>query len=331
MPSNVFGRTPVKIESRYANGWLEYKLTVTRDPFFSFLDVTTFFLRQGENILEIGPDPSGWVHTSDPEGINWSMPLCTNVMPCQQRPYQASFRIRCEPYLKKATYGCLILMSLGFAGDYHSRYGSGNAGGYANMDCLLPCPPEEAEPGLDYTMATLLAGLPDPEIESLLHTRGQITGVNFLYDEPSTMLLQGSHDLSRWKDIAYIYGSPGLTSWTTNTPLNNHGTFFRLQLMAEGHVLDLPPIESGPSSQLVASPSPSSPRNRVPMECKQTSGGIEAILKTTPGKRYEVCLHNEQFARLASRVVKADSNSTKILFGGLPEARSLFVAATPLD
>ncbi len=73
-------------------------------------------------------------------------------------------------------------------------------------------------------------------------------GVNFIWDSEATFLLQGTADFKHWTNIAYIWSSPSETIWTTNQALNSLGSYFRLELVTDGHSTNVPPLVS---SQLI--------------------------------------------------------------------------------
>jgi hypothetical protein len=81
-------------------------------------------------------------------------------------------------------------------------------------------------------------------INQLIQTNGQIYGLDFTWDSAATFLLQGSADMNLWTNVAYIWSYPPETIWTTNTPLNTAGQFFRLAMVAGDQTTNLPPLTS---------------------------------------------------------------------------------------
>ena len=114
---------------------------------------------------------------------------------------------------------------------------------YAGMACLVPCSPEEAD-GSPTNFTYVLKLVPDVAINGLIQTNGNVFGMDFTWGYDSTFLLQGSTNLNDWTNIAYVWSYPPETVWTTNTPLNNYGQFFRVELVADGHSTNLPPLSS---------------------------------------------------------------------------------------
>ena len=69
----------------------------------------------------------------------------------------------------------------------------GGAGGYVNLDCLVPCELEEAD-GSSPVLASRMELMPDITIDELIRTNGDIHGVTFSWSEPSTVELRASHN-----------------------------------------------------------------------------------------------------------------------------------------
>ena len=241
-------RSPVAFESTYlGDGWFEYSVVTTDDPFFLFLDITGAGVRFGPAV-EGGPTPAQWTNLVHTNYISWSFE--GTGLGDQTRPYRASFRLRSAHtnYMRASGAG-IVLMSLAIVGGYHGHLASANIVGYWIPDALVPCPPEEADGSATNLVqwSPMINGLPEPRLVSLIQSGDEHVGLAFEYPEPSTVRLEGTRDFRSWSNVAYIHGAPGATAWTTNVSLSNYGDFFRLRLVAEGHATNMPPLnESGP-------------------------------------------------------------------------------------
>jgi hypothetical protein len=244
-------RSPLAFESTYlGNGWFEYSVITTDDPFFLFLDVTGAGVQFGP-AAEVGPAPPRWTNLWDTNFVSWRFDGIG--FGDQIRPYRATFRVRsAHTSYKRASAGGMVLMSLAIVGGYHGQWASGNIVGYWIPEALVPCPPGEADGSATNLLqwCPMINGLPEPRLVNLIQSGGGPVGVAFEYPELSTVRLEGTRDFRAWTNVAYIHGAAGVTPWTTNVSLSNYGDFFRLRLVAEGHAINLPPLET--SSPMLA-------------------------------------------------------------------------------
>ncbi len=316
--STAQARHQVEIESTYeGNGAFRYRLKVIRDPYFSFFDVPTV-IAAGETWQGVLPPPEDWVidqWTSNT--ISWSMPVCTNVFGCQQRPYETVFRAIGSPPTMKTI---LIILNLSMIGGYHGSAASVNMVGYANVDCLVPGSESDPIPGVTNTLTRFKVGdFPDVTMDRLIRVGDEVRGVVFSYTELSTVVLQGSPDLTSWQDIAYIYGDAGQTSWETNRSLNGFGNYFRAVLAAEGHATNLPPISLtetlSAGSRTASSRTGSSDEARI-LAVRPTRGELQVSLETQPGFTYEVSLLDARFRSNLIRTLTATRGISTVSFSG---------------
>jgi hypothetical protein len=257
--------TFLQFQSTYLGGGrFQYQMNVFDDPFFTEADITGLDINF-TNEVDSSTGSTNWVNTGWDSGfLTWAS---TNGYP--SRPYQETFLIQSsEASYKLETNnfaGAIVLLSLYLADFTPPMYPgafSQNIVGYANMPCLIPCTPDEADNSPTNYVFTLKL-LPDVNINQLIQTNENVYGVNFTWNDNSTFLLQGTTDLNNWTNVAYIWSWPPETVWTTNQVLNNYGNFFRVELVADGHSTNLPPLNSAlvPKPKAVAKIAiPSTPR-----------------------------------------------------------------------
>ena len=234
--------TFLTLQSTYlGNGWFQYQMNVMDDPFFTSAWIDQIVV-SFTNEIDSSTTSTNLYNDSWSNGYSsWSL---TNGYP--SRPYSETFLIRSSETsyrLGEATNyaGGVVVLNGEFA-SYTPDLGSG-IGGIAQVACLIPCRPEEAD-GSPTNYFYVLKLLLDVTINQLIQTNGNIYGVDFTWDYDSTFVLQGSTDLNNWTNITYIWSYPPETVWTTNMPLNDYGQFFRVELVVDGHVTNLPPLTS---------------------------------------------------------------------------------------
>jgi hypothetical protein len=125
--------------------------------------------------------------------------------PYTPRPYEQTFLVRSsDTSYKLGTNAAISLFSLVTADIGPPGIVSGNIVGYAEMPCLVPCSPEDAD-GSPTSFLFLLKLVPDITIKQLLtSSNGDIHGVVFNWVSDSTVLLQASPDLVNWTNVTYI-------------------------------------------------------------------------------------------------------------------------------
>lgn len=234
--SNVEARYCLEFESRYdGDGWFHYRLRTMEDPFISliyFRQICPFdvFLNYETNTV-----PNNWTNYFPPS--TWA-----GIMPDPQFPQsrieEISFSVRSSSrFFKTQTKGFLTIHSVYFSDPYFER---GEMSGFVVYPALVPCLAEEAD-GSAATLVSRIELLADIKIDNLICTNGNIYGVTFSWSGPSTVELQGSFNMVDWTTITRFFGDAPQTTWTTNTPLNSFGQFFRLSLVAARHLTNSPP------------------------------------------------------------------------------------------
>src|SRR5262249_25122093 len=152
------------------------------------------------------------------------------------RSTETSFRLGAQTNVD----GALVTFSL-FPTELNPAFGSANVVGYAMMPALLPCSPDQAD-GSPTNFFFALELLPDVPINQLIQDGSGVYGVDFTWGFDSTFVLQGTSDFNNWTNVAYIWSYPPETAWTTNQALNSYGSFFRIALVANDHISNLPPL-----------------------------------------------------------------------------------------
>jgi hypothetical protein len=310
-------RHQIELESTYlGDGWFRYRLTTVDDPFFAFFDLGSLSATF-ENRAEYGPTPDDWGTSTNFAGATAWEPIGPVLPGSQVRPYERTFLVRSLSRHFRQQVSALITMSFGTVGGYHGYATSINIVGYVNINALVPCPESEAD-GSPTNLLTKVSiiNLPDVEILSLVRNGAATHGVTFRYDEASTLRLDGTADFRSWNKIAYLYCDAGVTTWTTNQPLDTFGNFYRLLLVAEGHVTNLPPLNasSSPGPLFVSA-------NANPMKvprCAPVADGVEVTIATQPGNTYEISLLDGSARPVQSQSLTASSEVATVHFSTKP-------------
>jgi hypothetical protein len=295
-------RHQIALESIYlGNGWFRYRLTTVDDPFFAFFDLGSLSV-SFENRVEHGPTPDDWGTSTNFAGATAWEPIGPVLPGSQVRPYERTFLARSSSRHFKQQVGALITMSFGTVGGYHGHATSMNIVGFVNINALVPCPESEAD-GSPTNLLTKVSiiNLPDVEILSLVRNGAATHGVTFRYGEASTLRLDGTADFR---------------SWNTNQPLDTFGNFYRLQLVAEGQVTNLPPLNSSssPGPLFVSA-------NANPMKvlrCAPVADGVEVTIATQPGNTHEVSLLDSSARPVQSQSLTASSEVATVHFSTKP-------------
>ncbi len=315
--------TFLTLQSTYlGNGWFQYQMNVMDDPFFTEADITGFNVNFTNQINQIG-DGTNWSYTgSDQSYSEWSF---TNGIPA--RPYSVTFLMQSsETSWRTATNlydGAVVLMSLYLTdfnplldGDVVSR----NIVGYANMACLVPCDPADAD-GSPTNFLYTLKLLPDVNINNLIQTNGGVYGVDFDWAYTNTFVLQGTSNFVDWTNIAYIWSYPPETTWTTNVSLLNYGEFFRLELVADGYDTNLPPLGDAvaPRSSMAANIGQISTTPSV-TGCQFANGQVVVNLATQTGQTVQVEAVDGHGAVQQTQQIVAQGTRATVTFNtaGLP-------------
>lgn len=296
-------------------GWFQYQMSVMNDPFFTEADIVGLDINFTNQIGQID-GANGWSYQGTTNG--WEF---TNSFPA--RPYSETFLIQSSETSYRMGWptngddGALVLMSL-FLAEINPAAAegiiSGNILGYANMPCLIPCSPDQAD-GSPTNFVYTLKLLPDISINQLIQTNGQIYGVDFTWDSASTFLLQGSADMNLWTNVAYIWSYPPETIWTTNAPLNGYGQFFRMAMVAGDQTTNLPPLSSSlalaPKKFAAAGVVATTPKVT---SCRLSGGKAVVYLATQAGQTVQVEAVNAHGAVLQTRQVTAQGPSATVKF-----------------
>ena len=256
--------TFLTLQSTYlGDGWFQYQMNVMNDPFFTMVDIGGFEVSFTNEIDQSTSSTNYAYNGSDGSYAGWAL---TNWPPTG-RPYTETFLLRSsETSWKLQTdnpnpSGPGAIIDGGLSWNEAIAPSELNGGlFFAGMACLVPCSPEEAD-GSPTNYTYVLKLVPDVALNGLIQTNGNVFGVDFTWNYDSTFLLQGSTDLNDWTNIAYIWSYPPETVWTTNTPLNNYGQFFRVELVADGYSTNLPPLASALATtpRIKSAVSPASP------------------------------------------------------------------------
>lgn len=305
--------TFLTFQSTYlGNGWFQYQMNVMDDPFFTEADITGVSLNFTSQIDQVA-GTNDWVYQGSD---GWEF---TNGYPA--RPYSETFLVQSSytSYrLGSATNmdGAVVLLSLELSGFYPGIAEgtiSQNIVGYANLPCLIPCSPEAAD-GSPTNLVFNLKLVPDVEINELIQTNGEFYGVDFDWASSATFLLQGSPNLSAWTNIAYIWGDPPETVWTTNTPLNPDGQFFRIELVSDGHQTNLPPLNAAtPAPKAVTNPKLAPVALKV-TGCQLVGNQIAVKVAAQTGQSVQVQAINRRGTVLQSQRLVASKSSVTASF-----------------
>jgi len=323
--------TFLTLQSTYLGaGWFQYQMNVLNDPFFAEADITGFGI-SFTNALAEGPLPTGWVDEEGGAGAEWT--ATTNYPP---RPYTLTYLVQSSETSYRLDTGtnlegAMILFSLVLAETYPGAASgviSGNIVGYGWMPCLVPCSPAEAD-GSPTNYVFTLKLLPDIVINQLIQTNGTVYGVDFSWDSAATFVLQGTSDLINWTNITYLWSYPPETVWTTNAPLNSYGQFFRVELVADGHQTNLPPLSANlaltPATPATANLSATTPHVTG---CQFARGKVLVSVATQSGQTAQVqAMDAHQVVRQTQSVTAAGPAATVSFDAGSLPSPVFFRAA----
>lgn len=240
---SAFGKDAVELQSRYVgDGWFEYRLRTLEDPFLSELTFDQLAPSPFTNYLE-SVVPTNWTNSfrdGEWRGIKFdnsvSQPRITEIL----------FSVKSSStHFRRESYGFNTGIHVTLAEDY---FGRESLGGYLNLECLVPCLPEEAD-GSSPILISSHEFISDILLTELVVTDGSVHGVTFSWDNDSTVQLDASHNLAEWTPVARFFGSPPSTTWTTEESLNSYGTFFRLSLISARHLESALVVDSIPLVQ----------------------------------------------------------------------------------
>jgi hypothetical protein len=317
----VGASTFLQLQSSYlGDGWFQYRMNVLSDPFFSQVNVTGIQIGF-TNETEHGTSATNWTNTNWTNGYSsWAFDSGTSPQP----PFEVTWMIQsAETSYKLQTNlfngDAIVTSFLDMATKYvypgiaSNGVVSQNVIGCANMPCLVPCPPEEGDNSpTNFVYDLKLA--PDVVIQQLVQTNGEIHGVDFGWDSDATFVLQGTTDFKNWTNITYVWSYPPETIWATNQSLNNLGSFFRLQLVTDGHSTNLAPLVSN----LKVTP-------KLPLKpllvtgCRLTDGNMVVGISSSPGQIcYVQALDSRLIVRQSQQVTSSGTANASFDPAGLP-------------
>jgi hypothetical protein len=305
--------TFLTLQSTYlGNGWFQYQMNVMNDPFFNEVDIDTFSVEFTNQIDQSTTSTNyafnGTNGYSDWTLTNWPPPL---------RPFTETFLVRssntswrlASVSTNVSAFGAIITGGLGWNTTYLPDNG---ALFYAEMSCLVPCDAADADGSpTNYIYALKLVS--DITINNLIQTNGNIYGLDFVWGYDSTFLLQASMDMNNWTNVAYIWSYPPETIWTTNTPLNSYGQFFRVELAANGYETNPPPLSSALVMPSKTKASISSAAPKV-IGTKFVSGKIVVNVSAQSGQLVSVEALNSHGAICATHSVTIRETSATATF-----------------
>jgi len=311
-------RNAMEVESSYlGGGWFEYRLRTLDDPFIKNITLGQLvpwpFTNYVEDVL-----PEHWTNFIPSGG--WSGIMFDGAV-AQPRVKEITFQVRSSfTSFRRQHFGFTSILFVETADPYFLP--GGGVGGYVNLDCLIPCAPGGAD-GSPSNMVSSIELIPDIKIDELIHTNGEIHGVKFSWAEPSTVQLEGSHDMGQWTPITRFFGNPPQSTWTTNASLNSSGSFFRLSLVANRHFTNGLPLPT--SFARSAAP------GEIAIQSQQiVDGKIRLGFASVPNARYEVTYDEWSGQPLAAQQVTAVSAVTSVSFdliesqrGGLFRVRQI--------
>jgi len=308
----VRASTFLELQSTYLGaGWFQYQMKVLNDPFFTQVNVTG--VQVGfTNETDHSTSATNWGNTDWTNAYSsWSFTNYVSPTP----PFAITWRIRSsETAFKLQTNNfngdALVMSFLNMTGIYPGVL-SGvvwgqNILGCANLPCLVPCRPEEADNSpTNFVYDLKLA--PDVVIKQMIQTNGGIYGVDFQWDSAATFLLQGTADFKNWTNIAYIWSTPPETLWTTNQTLSSRGSFYRLELMTDGYSTNVPPL----GSNLKFAPNLFVPRPTVITGCRLNGGSMVVAFTSSPGQSCSVqALDSSLVIRQSQQVIPSSTSAS---------------------
>jgi hypothetical protein len=260
------------------------------------------------NWVDAGTVAPGWHSVSNGQWEN------DEYMPYSTGSYDAVFQIQSS--LTNYQQG-MIFISLG-ADQFFGSWANGkffttleSLWGYWYGPALIPCLPEEQQP-IPASLSTNLS-YPDMSIKELLRGSNGIYGIVFSnFDCVSTCLLEASSDLSTWRKVAYLYGTNGLSTWTTTNDLGRWGNFFRLDYIGYGF-LDfsaLPPLDPTPAKLLALPPNCVKPAVSVNQTILRVGDKLRLHLDALPGQTYQVQVSQDGKTVWSTQSTATSTNTT---------------------
>ena len=224
-PAISEARDFVSVKSSYlGDGWFSYQVRMEPNPFFSsqimiFANANSFSDR-----IDYNMPPNGWSADTNGTTLNWTKndQLEPHALPIEFTMVGRSSLSGFRTETRALTIGFLLWLHDGF----HSPLISENIAGYVMLPALVPCAPNESD-GSPLEMFSGYEALPDPQVVEL--------GPNFLrycWPNTNTVVIEASHDLQSWSNLAQTIGYGGTTTWSTAQSMDTFGRYFRVGLVA---------------------------------------------------------------------------------------------------
>jgi hypothetical protein len=218
----------LEMESSYlGDGWFQYRITLTEDPFYQEASIGTVSI-DFPGRTEYGSDPDSWSSSNSDAGrAIWNF----DVQQVQTRPYERTFLARSSHTTFKTAD---LVAQITYSATPKEALQSGQVTPFAGVIRLrgvVPCPPGEADAS-EVVQTSSVSFRDELRITSLTVAGGVPTGLIFDWTYDSTVRLEASFDLKTWTPVTTISGTAGETVWTATEPLETSGNFFRLVLLA---------------------------------------------------------------------------------------------------
>ena len=218
-------RNFVSVKSSYlGDGWFSYEVRMEPNPFFSTQIMAFAGTYPFSGRIDSTLPPEGWTAGTNSEELSWTKNNQTepHALPFEftmvGRSSSSGFRTETNTF----RIGFLLWLYDGF----QSPLVSENIAGYATLPVLVPCDPYESD-GSPLEIFSGYEFLPDPQVVEL--------GSDFLrYSWPNTntVVIEASHDLHSWSNLAQTVGHGGTTTWSAVQSLGTFGRYFRVGLVA---------------------------------------------------------------------------------------------------
>lgn len=299
-----------ELESHYnGDGWFTYTFRTLDDPLIPVIRLYQLDPLFTNFVASVPPaDWTNFFYQGNWEGIMYDQSSP------QPRLNEITFSARSSfTTFKRLPLGLTAVVFIQLA----PLMGGEGYGGYVRLDCLVPCAPEEAD-GSPPDLDSRLELIPDVQVADLIVSNGGVYGLTFSWNEPSTVELQGSHDMTHWTPVTRLFGEPPQTTWTTNVPLNSFGDFFRLQLIANRHV----------TNNLTSTTPGAQDSSEIPIAREEISNGqIRVGFASVPNAVYEVTYCEISGQPISAKQIRATSSFTSVLFPiGEPRSAARFKA-----
>lgn len=103
---------------------------------------------------------------------------------------------------------------------------SRNIAGYVRLPALVPCAPSESD-GTPPELFSSYEFFPDPQVVGMNEH-----SLSYSWPNTNTVVIEASHDMQSWSNIAQTVGYGGTTTWHSAQSINEFGNCFRVGLVA---------------------------------------------------------------------------------------------------